>query len=64
MKPFRARVWPVPGLGLVKWCCLLVGLIAGACLADSTRRHVRVIAMVAVLPGIKPAIPYFRNHKD
>ena len=64
MKPFRATVWSVLDLGLLKWCCLLLGMIAGAYLADFTRRHVWVIAVVAVLLGIKPAVSYFRNHRD
>ncbi len=64
MKPFRAKVWSVLDLGLLKWCCLLLGMIAGAYLADFTRRHVWAIAVVAVLLGIKPAVSYFRNHRD
>ena len=61
MKLFRAKVWSVPDIGLLKWCCILVGMIAGAYLADFTRRHVWFIALAALLLGIKPAVSYFRS---
>jgi len=61
MKLFRTKAWSALDIGLLKWCCILLGMIAGACLADFTRRHAWVIAVVAVLLGIKPAVSYFRN---
>jgi len=61
MKLFRAKVWSVPDIGLLKWCCILIGMIAGAYLADFTKQHVWLFAIAAVLLGIKPTISYFRD---
>ena len=63
MKLFRAKTWSVVDIGLLKWCCILLGMIVGAYLADFTKRHVWVIALAALLAGIKPTISYFRPEK-
>ena len=63
MKLFRAKTWSVVDIGLLKWCCILLGMIVGAYLADFTKRHVWVIALAALLSGIKPTISYFRPEK-
>ncbi|OPZ26679.1 MAG: hypothetical protein BWZ02_01922 [Lentisphaerae bacterium ADurb.BinA184] len=59
MKLFRAKVWSVVDIGLLKWCSLLVGLIAGAYLADYVRRYVWIIAAVAVVMAAKVMVSYF-----
>jgi len=64
MKLFRAKVWSVMDIGLLKWCCILIGMIVGAYLTDFTKRYVWLIALVAVLAAIKPTISYFRNGKE
>lgn len=64
MKLFRTKVWSVVDIGLLKWCCVLIGLIAGAYLAGFTKRYVWLFVVAAVLLGIKPAISYFRDDKD
>jgi hypothetical protein len=51
----------VTDIGLLKWCCILIGMIAGAHLADFTRRHAWSIALTALLLGIKPTVSYFRS---
>lgn len=61
MKLFKAKVWSVVDIGLLKWCCILIGMIAGSYLADFTRRYLWGIAVAALLLGIKPTISYFRN---
>jgi hypothetical protein len=61
MKLFRSRVWSVTDIGLLKWCCILIGMIAGAHLADFTRRHAWSIALTALLLGIKPTVSSFRS---
>lgn len=63
MKLFRTKVWPAFDIALLKWCCILLGMIAGACLADFTKQHVWLFAAAAVLLGIKPAVSYFRDDK-
>lgn len=61
MHLFRAKVWSVVDIGLLKSCCILVGMMAGAHLADFTKRHVWFIALAAILLGIRPTISYFRT---
>ncbi|MDD5297256.1 MAG: hypothetical protein PHU46_10105 [Rhodocyclaceae bacterium] len=61
MRLFRTKVWSALDIGLLKWCCILVGMIAGAYLSDFTRGHVWAFAIVAVLAGAKPAWSYFRD---
>jgi hypothetical protein len=63
MKLFRNKVWSVVDIGLLKWCCILTGMIAGACLADFTRRYVWAFAAAAVLLAIKPTVSYFRGEE-
>ena len=64
MKLFKAKVWSVIDIGLLKWCCILFGMIVGAYLADFTKRYVWAIAIVALLAELKPTISYFRNDNE
>lgn len=61
MKLFRAKVWSVLDIGLLKWSCILFGMIAGAYLSDFTKRYVWLIAAAAVLMAIKPTVSYLRT---
>ena len=63
MNLFRARVWSAVDIGLLKWCCVLFGMIVGAYCAEFTKSHVVGIALVAVLLAIKPTVNYFRASK-
>ena len=63
MKLFRSKVWSVVDIGLLKWCCIVTGMIAGAYLADFTRRHIWFFAIAAGVLAIKPAISYFGEDK-
>jgi hypothetical protein len=59
MKLFRTKVWTPVDVILLKWCCLLCGVIAGAFMPELVRRHVGLFALAAVLAGIKPTVAYF-----
>lgn len=61
MKLFRTKVWPWLDVALLKWSCILVGMIAGAYLADFTKRNIWLIAAAALLLAIKPTVSYFRD---
>jgi len=61
MKLFRTKVWPWFDIALLKWSSILFGMIAGAYLADFTKRYLLCIAAAAVLLAIRPALSYFRN---
>ncbi|MCX7591151.1 MAG: hypothetical protein N2255_05925 [Kiritimatiellae bacterium] len=59
MKLFRSKVWSVMDIGMLKGSCILFGMIAGAHLADFTKRYVWLFVIAAVLFAIKPATAYF-----
>lgn len=61
MKLLRTTTWHWWDIGILKWCCLLFGMIAGAYLRDFVVQYVWVFLVVAVLLAIRPAIVYFRN---
>ena len=61
MNLFRTKVWTVVDIGLLKACCILLGMVVGAYLADFTKQYVWFIAAGAVLLGIKPTVSYFRS---
>lgn len=64
MTLFRAKVWSVIDIGLLKWCCILIGMIAGAYLADFTKRYVWFFALAALLLAIKPTVSYLRSDDE
>lgn len=61
MKLFRTKMWSPLDIGSLKWCCTLLGMIAGAYLSEFTKHYVWIFAVAAVLLAIKPAISYFGN---
>ena len=64
MKLFKSKVWSPIDIGLLKWCCILIGMIAGAYLADFTKRCVWFFALAALLLAIKPAVSYLRSSNE
>ncbi|MGA9115715.1 MAG: hypothetical protein WB626_02960 [Bacteroidota bacterium] len=64
MNLLRTKPWPPLDIALLKTCCLLAGMMAGAYVADFTRENIWVFALGAVLTGIKPAVSYFLGGKD
>jgi hypothetical protein len=63
MRLFRTKVWSVLDIGLLKWSCILIGMIAGSYLAAFTKRHVRLFVIAFILLVIKPAISYFHDEE-
>ncbi len=62
MKLFRTKVWQWPDIVLLKWCAVLVGMIAGAYLSEFVRENVWVFVLVAVLLAVRPAARYFGDN--
>jgi ABC-type uncharacterized transport system permease subunit len=44
---------------MLKWCCILIGMMAGAYLAGFVTRYVWGFALAAVLLAVGPAVRYF-----
>jgi hypothetical protein len=61
MSLFRTKVWWWGDISLLKWSCLLFGMIAGAFLSDFIKQHVWIFALIAVALAIRPSIKYFNT---
>jgi hypothetical protein len=63
MKLFKTKVWSAQDIILLKWCCLLFGLVFGSYLSSFIKRHVGLFTIIAILLSIKPAITYFSGEE-
>jgi len=61
MNLFRTKAWGWQDIALPKWCCILIGMVAGAFLAPFVRQHVWLFSLAALLLAIRPAVRYFGN---
>jgi hypothetical protein len=63
MKLFRTKIWTVLDIGLLKWSCILFGMIIGSYLSSFVKRQVWIFTLAAILLAIKPATSYFTDEK-
>lgn len=61
MKLLRTKLWTWWDIGILKWCCFLFGMIAGAYVRDIVVQYVWVFLVAAVLLMLRPAYVYFRD---
>lgn len=61
MKLFRNKVWRWYDIGLLKWCCILLGMIAGAYFADFVKGNIVWFVLLAIILAIRPAIAYWND---
>ena len=59
MKLFKDKMYSVLDIGLIKWSCILFGMVLGAYLADFVLGYIWLFIVVALLLAIKPIISYF-----
>jgi hypothetical protein len=59
MKVFKDKMYSVLDIGLIKWSCVLFGMVLGAYLADFVLGYLWLFIVVALLLAIKPIISYF-----
>jgi len=59
MKLFKDKMYSVLDIGLIKWSCILFGMVLGAYLADFVLGYLWLFIVVALLLAIKPIISYF-----
>ncbi len=57
----KTKVWTWYDIGLLKWCVLLFGMVAGALLHEYVRQYIWLILAVAVLLAVRPTLAYFRH---
>jgi hypothetical protein len=56
---FKDKMYSVLDIGLIKWSCVLFGMVLGAYLADFVLGYLWLFIVVALLLAIKPIISYF-----
>ena len=61
MKFLKTMPWSPLDIVLLKWSCVLVGLLWGARLSGFVKRHAARLLILAVLLGLKPAWAYLRG---
>ncbi len=61
MNLFRDKKYSVMDIGLIKWSCVLFGMVLGAYLSEFTLRHIWFFIIVAVILAIKPVVTYFKE---
>ena len=61
MKLFRDKKYSVIDIGLIKWSCILFGMILGAYLSEFTLRYIWLFIIAAVILAIKPIVTYFKE---
>ena len=60
MKLFKNKVWSWWDIGLLKWCCLLYGIIVGAYL-QYVLPYGWIILALAVIFTIRPVVAYWKD---
>ena len=61
MELLKTKVWCWWDISLLKWCCFLFGMVAGAYFHEIVLRNVWIVLMVAILVMIRPAIAYWKE---
>jgi hypothetical protein len=58
---FRDKKYSVIDIGLIKWSCILFGMVLGAYFSDYTLRYFWLFIIVALVLAIKPVVTYFKE---
>ncbi|MGM0653168.1 MAG: hypothetical protein ACQES4_10385 [Bacillota bacterium] len=61
MKLFKDKKYSVIDIGLIKWSCILIGMVLGAYFADFVLGYVWLLIIVAFILAIKPIVAYFKE---
>jgi len=61
MKLYKNKVWTVLDIGLLKWSCILFGMLLGSYMSAFVRRHLWILTIIALLLAVKPSIDYFSD---
>ena len=64
MKLLRRVVWSPWDIAILKWCCLLLGMLLGAYCADFARRYALPLAAVALALAGRAAYAYFSGDEQ
>jgi hypothetical protein len=61
MRLLRTKVWNWWDISLLKWCCFLFGLLAGAYFQEAVMPNFWIILVAAIIATIRPAFAYFKD---
>jgi len=61
MKLLRNIKWNWWDISILKWCCFLFGVVAGAYFHEAVMPYIVVILVVAILLTIRPALVYWKD---
>ncbi len=61
MNLFRDKKYSFIDIGLIKWSCILFGMVLGAYLSEFTLRYLWLFIIVAVILAVKPIVTYFKE---
>lgn len=61
MKLFKDKKYSVMDIGLIKWSCILFGMVLGAYLADFVLGYSWLFIIVALVLAVKPIVAYFKE---
>lgn len=61
MRLLITKVWHWRDIAVLKWCCLMYGIAAGAYFHEYVVPYIGVVLVAAVLLTIRPAIAYWKN---
>jgi len=54
-------MWNWWDIAILKWCCLLYGIAAGAYFHEYVIPYIWIVLVAAVLMTIRPAVAYWKN---
>ena len=60
MKLLRTTIWNWWDIALLKWGCLLYGIVVGAYFHEYVMPYAWVVLVAAILLTIRPAIAYWK----
>lgn len=63
MSLLKTKQWSWCDIALLKWSCILFGMLAGAYFSDFVIRHAWIFLMTAIALAIKPAIAYLNQEE-
>ena len=59
MAIFKTKMWSAGDIVLLKWSCILFGMIIGAYLSNLVKQYLLIFIVLIILSGLKPLYSYW-----
>lgn len=56
---FKTKVWSAVDIGLLKWCCVLFGMILGAYFSNFVKQYLWIFIALTIVFAIRPIYCYW-----